>query len=198
MSIMSTRATILAALALAISASLTTLTGVASANHAGQPTRQQLMNKCAGADYCEFKPQGGMQVFGGPNMLAGSSTNCTNFNQTRVIRWESTSGTTNTFGVEISAGVTLGEIFELSIKSSFQREWSWTDTKADEIRQDVGKKSRVDIYAQKQQTRVDGQWEIHFGSRYYGHYYWFVNGSVTGQTKGQPWHTTARQVKANC
>jgi hypothetical protein len=193
------RTTILAALALAISAAFTAMPA-ANAAPADSPTVQQLLDQCAlgRTDYCQFKPSGNLLIFSGPRQFAGSSTNCTNFNQTRVIRYEASTGTKNTFGVEISATVKLGEVFEASIKTSFQREWSWEETKVDEIRQDVGKKARVDIFVVKAQARVNGTWELHFGSRYYGHYYWYVNGQVSGQTKGQPWNIRAEQRKASC
>ncbi|SMD22023.1 hypothetical protein [Lentzea albidocapillata] len=194
---MSNRTRVLTALALALAATFAAVPA-ANATHQGSPTTQQLVEHCVWANSCKFKPSGGMQIFNGPRQFAGSSTNCTDFNQTRVIRYEATTGTKNTFGVEISGGVKLGQIYEASIKASFQREWSWSETQADEIRQEVGPRSRVDIYVSKQQARVAGTWEMQFEDRWYGHYYWYVDGQVEGQTRGQPWDMQAEQRGANC
>lgn len=200
MSTISRKFTVLAAFALAVSAALIAVPGTASATHQGSPTVQELLRQCNDkkTDYCAFKPNGALQIFDGERMLAGSSTNCTKFNQTRVIRYEASTGTKNSWGVEMSVGTNLFNIFDVSIKGSYQREWSSQDTTADEIRQDVGPRSRVDIYVSKQKSRVSGTWEMHFGRPYYGHYYWYVNGQVEGQTKGQPWHMYAQPVKAKC
>ncbi|MBP2478546.1 hypothetical protein JOF53_007418 [Crossiella equi] len=185
---------------LAAGLAMAVLPGTASATHEGSPGGGQLLGECDRnrTDLCEFRPSGNMTLFWGQRQLAGSSTNCTNFNQTRVVRYEASSGTRNTFGVELSATVKVKQVFETSVKTSYQREWSMQETTADELRQDVGKKSRVMIYATKQQAQVNGTWELHFGKRYYGHYYWYVSGQATGQIKGQPWDLRAEQVKANC
>ncbi|MDX3662271.1 hypothetical protein PV646_33625 [Streptomyces sp. ID05-26A] len=188
---------VLAALAMAITAVFTALPA-ANATHDGQPTTQELMYRCVSADYCQFKPNGAMQIFSGPRQLAGSGTNCTSSLMTRVINYSATTGTKNTFGVEISGGVQLGKIFEASIKASYTREWSFSETKTDEVRQEIKPRKKVNIFASKQKSRVNGTWEIHFGKRYYGHYYWYVNGSVDGQTKDQAWDIRAEEVNAVC
>ncbi|MFJ8959802.1 hypothetical protein ACIRG5_10460 [Lentzea sp. NPDC102401] len=189
--------TILTALALAVVGFFVTVPA-ANATHAGSPTSQQLLGKCGSADYCQFKPSGAIAVFNESYKLAGSSTNCTNFNQTRVIRYESTTGATDSWGIEIAAKAELKKIFEVSVKVSYSHTWSWSDTTANEIRQDVGAYAKVNIYLAKQKSKVSGTWEIHFGSTYYGHYYWYVNGSVTGQVAGQPWDVKSVQATANC
>ncbi|WP_461513879.1 hypothetical protein [Rathayibacter agropyri] len=45
---------------------------------------------------------------------------------------------------------------------------------------------------------MTGTWEIHFDSRYYGHYIWYVDGSVSGQVVGQGWTFRSEQVPASC
>jgi len=174
--------------------------GTASANHEGTATTRELLDLCnqGRTDSCDFRPSGGISTFNGPRQLAGSSTNCTNFNQTRVIRYEASQGTSHSFGVDFSAGSKIGKSFEWSIQTSYRREWTWNDTTSDELRQDVGPRSRVIIYASKLRSRVSGTYELHFGSRYKGHYYWYVNGQVEGQTRGQPWDMSSEQVRASC
>lgn len=174
--------------------------GTASANHEGTPSTRELLQLCndGRADRCDFRPSGGINVYYGPRSLAGSGTNCTNFNQVRVIRYEASQYTSHSFGVELSAGSKIGKAFEWSISTSYSRKWAWTDSKADEVRQDIGPRSRVIVYVAKQRSQVRGTYEIHFGNRYKGHYYWYASGQVEGQTEGQPWDIATEQVRVSC
>lgn len=173
--------------------------GAASASADDQPTVTQLLELCNKGypDSCVFHPRQ-VNIFDSPRQLAGSSTNCSSFNATRVVRYDAISGTTNTWGVEVNAKTKLGEAFEVGVSSSFQRQWLWTDIRGDEIRQDVGAHAAVNIWVTKQSTQVTGTWEIHFDHRYYGHYIWYVDGAVTGQVVGQGWEFRTEQVPANC
>ncbi len=152
----------------------------ATASAAEGPTVRQLLEQCehGRTDLCEFHPSGSPEVYRGTYELAGGAQNCSEGTSTRVIRWESSQTTTNSVGVTISAGATLGEIFEASYEMSFNREWSWTTTKADEIRHELGPYQAVDIFAAPMRQKVRGTYEMHFGDPYYGHYYWYVHDVV--------------------
>ncbi|AZZ55953.1 hypothetical protein C5E08_08715 [Rathayibacter iranicus] len=175
------------------------VTGATSASADDRPTVTQLLELCnkGTPDSCVFHPRR-VEIFDSPPQLAGSSTNCSPYNATRVIRYDALSGTTNTWGVEVNARTKLGEAFEVGVSATVQHQWLWTDTRGDEIRQDIGPRGAVNIWAAKQSTRVAGTWEIHFGSRYFGHYIWYVDGSVTGQVVGQGWEFRTEQVPADC
>lgn len=166
----------------------------------GQPTTRELLEQCnwGVTDKCDFRPNGGISIYNGGRQLAGSSTNCTNFNQTRVVRYEASQGTSHSLGVEVSAGSKVGKAFEWGVRASYNREWTWNDSAVDEVRQDLGPRSRVIVWASKERSRVSGTFELHFSSRYKGHYYWYVPGTIDGQTKGQPWDFKTEQVRADC
>lgn len=188
------RATLAVVLALPV-----IVTGATAASADDQPTVTQLLELCnrGSPDSCVFHPRR-TEIFQSDPQLAGSSTNCSSFNSTRVIRYDALSGTTNTWGVEVNARTKLGEAFEAGVSNTVQHQWLWTDARGDEIRQDVGAHSAVNVWVSKQSTRVTGTWEIHFDSRYYGHYIWYVDGSVSGQVVGQGWTFRSEQVPASC
>ncbi|PXY32803.1 hypothetical protein BAY60_07870 [Prauserella muralis] len=173
--------------------------GVASA--ADEPTVRQLLEECeqGRTDVCEFHPSGSPEVYRGSYELAGGAQNCSEGTSTRVIRWESSQTTTNSVGVTISAGVTLGEVFEAGYEASFSQEWSWTTTKADEIRHELGPHQAVDIFAAPMRERVTGTYEMHFGDPYYGHYYWYVHDVVVDGPASQPaWDVKVESTTPDC
>ncbi|MFE0022758.1 hypothetical protein [Amycolatopsis sp. NPDC059021] len=194
------KAGILAA-SLAAVAATAAAPGIAAASTQDEPTVRQLLDQCnqGRTDVCDFHPSGSPQVYRGQYQLAGGATNCSGSNSTRVIRWESSQSTTNSIGVEISANVKIGKSFELGFKASYGHEWTWSSTKADEIRQDVGPRQAVNIYAAPMRTKVRGTYELHFGSPYYGHYYWYVNNvEIDGPDSNPAWDTRAESTNANC
>ncbi|PRX43958.1 hypothetical protein B0I33_113124 [Prauserella shujinwangii] len=173
--------------------------GVANAEEG--PTIRQLLEQCeqGRTDLCEFHPAGPPEVYRGSYELAGGARNCSAGTSTRVIRWESSQTTTNSVGVTISAGATLGEIFETSYEVSFSQEWSWTTTKADEIRHELGPYQAVDIFAAPMRQKVRGTYEMHFGDPYYGHYYWYVHDVVVDGPASQPaWDVKVEETDPRC
>ncbi|MGW4215286.1 hypothetical protein ACWEIJ_45445 [Lentzea sp. NPDC004789] len=172
----------------------------AAATHEGTPTSRELLNECnAGrTTKCAFRPEG-MSTYAGPRMLAGSGQNCGSGTDVRVLRWEASSTTTNSWGVEISAKYKLGEAFESSFTTTYSRQWGWTDSQSDEYRAELKPRTKKVLYASKLKTKVSGTWELNFKKRYKGHYIWYVSGGeVAGQTKGSPWDITAKEEKASC
>ncbi|WP_245267001.1 hypothetical protein [Saccharomonospora piscinae] len=173
--------------------------GVATA--ADEPTVRQLLEQCeqGRTDVCEFHPSGAPHVYRGTYELAGGAQNCSEGTSTRVIRWESSQSTTNSVGVTINAGVTLGEVFEAGYELSFQQEWSWSTSKADEIRHELGPYQAVDIFAAPMREQVTGTYEMHFGDRYYGHYYWYVhNVTIDGPSSQPAWDVKVEGVAPAC
>lgn len=165
-----------------------------------QPTTRQLLDMCdkKKTDFCEFHPEGSPVVYRGSYKLAGGSTNCSDAKLVRVIRWESSTSTTNSFGVTINGGAQLGKIFQAGVETSFHTEWSWSDTQADEVQQEVAPHSGVNVYVAPMKTKINGTYELHFGKRYYGHYYWYVHGAIDGQTKGHAWDVRTESARPNC
>ncbi|KKM47002.1 hypothetical protein VT73_00875 [Rathayibacter toxicus] len=162
------------------------------------PTTKNLLEMCSSGstDYCTFHPEGDPVVFEEDIAFIGSVENCTGSTSTRVVHYDATSRTSDTWGTDISGK--LGEIVSASIMYSYRHEFSTTDTKSDEIRQDVKPHSAVNLYISKEKTRIRGRWEMHFGYRYYGHYYWYIHDTIEGQLKGQAWNMRSVNTNPHC
>ena len=183
----------------AATAAALSLTAAGTASAADGPTTQELLAQCQRADVCEFHPSGSPSIHDGPRLLAGSATNCTSALAKRTISRSATEGTSNSFGIEISASTKLGQSFEASVTTSYHREWNWSSTTTDTIEQEVPSHSKINIFAAKQKSRINGNFELHFKKRYYGHYIWYsASGWIDGQTLGQPWDFKTQQVAPNC
>ncbi|WP_043569397.1 hypothetical protein [Actinopolyspora erythraea] len=191
-------------LAIGLSTAALAVTGLvapAGATTEAEPTVRQLLEQCenGNTDLCEFHPSGPPEDYRGSYDLVGGATNCSGGTSTRIIRWESTRSTSTNVSVTISANATLGEVFEVGFETSYERQWSWSTTKSDEIRHELGPNQAVNIYAAPMRQKVTGTYELHFGDPYYGHYYWYVNDvTVDGPSDNPAWETRVESKPANC
>ncbi|KKM47001.1 hypothetical protein VT73_00870 [Rathayibacter toxicus] len=126
----------------------------------------------------------------------GGIQNCSNSLVTRVIRYDAVSATSNSWGNETSG--TLGVILSRTISSAYGHEFSTSESKSDEIRMEAKPHTGAKIYIGKEKTRIRGHWEMHFGSRFYGHYYWYLHDTVEGQMKGQAWKIRTVAAQPHC
>lgn len=171
--------------------------GRAAAADEAPPTNQELMDRCEGADYCEFHPSG-ENIAQGDWALAGTAENCAADSQTRTIGWTRTEGETNSMGISMSATAGVKGIFEATVETSYGHTWSWEETNSNSIDQEVSPGKAVSIYVAPDRSTVTGEWELHFGDPYKGHYYWYVPATVSAPVFQTPWHTRTEEIDANC
>jgi len=173
--------------------------GVGTADHEGNPSPAELLEQCEnGIDYCEFHPSG-ENVQRGEYALAGTAENCAADPQTRNIAWSRTEGESNSLGMSISATAGVKGIFEATVQTTYGHEWSWSETSTNSVDQTVNPGKGVAIYVASDRSTVTGQWELHFGDRYEGHYYWYIdNAEISAPTFQTPWHTRTEEIDAHC
>jgi hypothetical protein len=151
------------------------------------PSTRQLLDACSWADLCEFHPQS-YSTYVGPNHQVGSTAfNCASQSNPHQINWSDTTGTTNSVGVSVSASYKFWEVYEVSVEATYQHDWtaSHTDTETDTVNVPPGYKGWLERGTAMQNAA--GWYEIHFPSRYYGHYVWYVNGyQSSGYTSDRP------------
>ncbi|MFF0087199.1 hypothetical protein ACFYR1_47265 [Streptomyces canus] len=164
-----------AAAAVAALAFGASLLGAPQAMAQDTPSTGQLLGACSWADLCEFHPQS-YWTYAGPSHQVGSvAFNCgSQVNQHRI-DWSDTTTTTHSVGVSVSAEMKFFEVFEAGVTASYGHSWqaSHTDSEGETVNIPPGSKGWVERGAPKQQAT--GWYEIHFSSRYYGHYVWYVN-----------------------
>ncbi|MEU6255394.1 hypothetical protein [Streptomyces sp. NPDC047043] len=145
------------------------------ASAADSPTTKELLDACSWADLCEFHATN-YWTYTGPNHQVGTTAyNCASQTNQHRIDWSDTTGSTNTFGISISASYEFFKVFTVGVETSYSHSWeaSHTDTESNTVNVPAGYKGWIERGTAKQQAT--GWYEIHFGKRYYGHYIWYVN-----------------------
>jgi hypothetical protein len=151
------------------------------------PTSLELLQRCNnGADYCVFHPSGDPQLFASDVHQIGTTLyNCGPGDATKTAAWSDSTGESNSLGVSLttSAGVGLEgvlTVFKVEREISYGHTWGTTDTtrRSTDVKVAAGQKAWLTRQAPMQ--RVGGTYELHFGSRFHGHYYWYVPFTMTG------------------
>jgi hypothetical protein len=158
--------------ALALGASLM---AAPQATAADSPTTKELLDACSWADLCEFHATDYWTYTGPTHQVGSTAFNCASQTNQHRIDWSDTTGSTNTFGISVSASYEWFKVFTASISASYSHSWeaSHTDTESNTLNIPAGYKGWIERGTAKQQAK--GWYEIHFGKRYYGHYIWYVN-----------------------
>lgn len=151
------------------------------------PSPRQLLDACSWADLCEFHPQS-YSTYTGPNHQVGTTAfNCGSQTDQHRIDWSDTTGTTNSLGVSVELTAKYWEAFEVSVETTYRHDWtvSHTDTESDTVNIPPGYKGWIERGTAEQQAT--GWYELHFSSRYYGHYIWYIdNYQSSGFTSDRP------------
>ena len=140
------------------------------------PTTRDLLAECGeSTDYCEFHPEGEEQVHDAERtVVVADVRNCSTVDQNETRRWTNSHGESNSVGVEVKAEMKFADVFTAGITTKYGHEWKWEKSTAEESRLTVAP-GKVGQLTQVAQARtVKGTYELHFGDRYHGHYYWYV------------------------
>lgn len=144
------------------------------------PTSMELLEKCGdGTDLCEFHVSGAPRVFFGPSEMASQTANCTDKDQTASLTWEKTSTSTNSLGVSLKVSWGPTKAFETGFKIAYQHEWISSTTDRDTTLITIPPGHLGQVYVAREMEEVSGKYEMHFGDRFYGHYYWYLPMRVT-------------------
>lgn len=157
------------------------------------PTSIELLQKCNnGTDYCVFHPNGGPQIYaGGTHQIGTTLFNCGPGSATKRVAWSDTTGETNSIGISFinaQEGGILGAVgaFKSEFEITYGHKWgsSNTTTRTTDVRVDAGQKAWLTRATPMQ--KITGTYELHFGYRFYGHYYWYVPFTIDGPAPNQP------------
>lgn len=161
-----------------------TAAAVANAEEAA-PSNEELLSDCnVRTDLCKYTMTSTKDILGPQHQVSDAEYNCSPDNQTYEKDWSSTNSSSVNIGLEIGGEVGFATVFKASFKVTTGYEWSTSKTVTDKapisVRTGwVGWIERADSL-----TQATGNYELHYGSRKAGHYYWFVNGvTFTGPTK---------------
>ncbi|MDQ1290047.1 MAG: hypothetical protein QG622_3613 [Actinomycetota bacterium] len=182
---LTTRTVAAAAVAVATMAGTTVLAGKALAEEQ-PPTSMELLMKCRnGADFCEFHAEGGPTVFAGDRHQIGTTLfNCGPGASTKQVTWIDGTSETNSLGVSLitATDTELGffSVFKTEYEVSYGHKWGTSEStnRTTDVKVDAGQKAWLTRATPMQ--RIPGKYELHFGSKFHGHYYWYVPFTMTG------------------
>lgn len=175
------------------------------------PSRQELLDLCNnGSDSCDFHPTSGVSESYRDYHEVARTYNCSPTAQERSLRWEDTTAGSVTLATEVSvtAGFNVKALakFEATVTQSYSRQWSWSSTFSDTSSLKAEPWSWVALDRNPKLQSVGGYYELHFGSRYWGHYVWYVQDFVgtgpvpqdAGVTRIRGNAMTPAEISANC
>ncbi|MFD4509170.1 hypothetical protein [Streptomyces sp. NPDC058457] len=171
--------------ALTVGASLLTAPQALAAD---SPTDAQLLKACGDtSSFCAFRPQSYWGYSGPKHQVGSTAYNCGSQTNQHRIDWSDTTTASNSVGVAVSAEYKFGEVFELSVTTTYSHTWqnSHTDTESNQVNIPSGHVGWIERGTSKQAAQ--GWWEIQFKNKYYGHYDWYVyNYKESGFNKDNP------------
>ncbi|MEU6381802.1 hypothetical protein [Streptomyces sp. NPDC046909] len=169
------------------------------------PTEEELLSQCGRADYCQFHAQsltGGL--VGEKHQVGGAAYNCGGTVHRKLTWSETTSATTN---ASISSTVAAGlwQSISVSASATFGKTLEKSHTTKVTVDFNMEPYSKMTITRGTGYQIIEGDWELHFGKRFHGHYYWYDNGYQTKvEDPDNGWEAynygpmTDAEVKSHC
>jgi hypothetical protein len=160
-------------------------TGVVNAQAATAPTFAELLNSCnKSSDYCGFHPQSYSTTIGPEHQVGDLGFNCTAVDQMAQFSWSDTTGQSDTVGIEISASAEFYQVYSVSVTATYSHTWEYSSTWTESPTLTIPAGQVGWITRGTELQNATGQWEFHYGKRWYGHYYWYINNyTQTGPVK---------------
>jgi hypothetical protein len=178
----------LAAASLTVSAAIGTTAGVIGVAHADdtQPTSIELLNECnKSTDSCVFHPNGNPTVFAGDVHQIGTTLfNCGPESAVKRVSWFDETGETNSVGISFifANEQALGPLaaFKSEFEITYGHKWGTSESTGRTTNIKVEAREKGWLVRSSPMQRISGTYELHFGSRFHGHYYWYVPFEITG------------------
>jgi hypothetical protein len=152
------------------------------------PTSMELLDECnKSTDLCVFHPNGGPELYVGDAHQVGDTLfNCGPGQATKEVTWIDATGETDSvslsFIVATEGGGADGWVgaFKTEFEITYGHKWGTTEStnRTTPVAVEAGDKGWL-VRATPMQ-RISGTYELHFGSRFHGHYIWYVPFTVEG------------------
>ncbi|MEV5508224.1 SGNH/GDSL hydrolase family protein [Streptomyces orinoci] len=146
-------------------------------SYAEVPTNAQLLQDCGKAtDSCDFHPANDRTTSYTGQHEVTRAFNCSSKDQIQKLTWSDTQSGSNSVSTEISvtAGMDFLEKFEVSFKTTYSHEWAWQKTVTNETDLTVPAGQVGMVYHSTALQSAGGEYELHYGSKHWGHYIWYV------------------------
>lgn len=147
---------------------------------------RELAAKCnRGTDVCTFRPMG-TALYSSPQKKVGRTVlNCGPGEATEYLEWSETTGEVITVGatailysesnVEF-AGLSLA--YKVKQETTYSHKWGTSESFSYGQWVKVPPRSVGWVTRSTPMQRQTGTYELHFGKRFHGHYYWYLNNAT--------------------
>jgi hypothetical protein len=137
--------------------------GLVSTAHADDaPTTEELLEKCDGADFCEFTPTSNEPFLTDSERVSPMSPNCNTSIVDLQANWSQTKGSSDSVGGSVTASSGVMGLFEASIEVNYNHTWTNTDTKGGMLTIHIAPGELGYVTRSTPMSRVKGTYELHF------------------------------------
>ena len=152
----------------------TTLAAAPSAFADGNPSTADLLGACSWADYCQFHADNYEGYTGPAHQVGTTAFNCANVTDSQTMTWSDETSSSNSVGVNITAGAKFEEVFEFEVQTTYSHTWTTYNTTSQSDTENIPSKYVGWIERGTPKQKAEGWYELHFSKPYYGHYIWYI------------------------
>ncbi|MFJ9627362.1 hypothetical protein ACIRU8_06620 [Streptomyces sp. NPDC101175] len=143
------------------------------------PTEQELLSQCGKADYCKFHTDSLTKgLVGEKHQVGGAAYNCGGTVH-RTLTWSETTGATTNASITASLASALWEPISVSVSATLGKSVEEKHTTSVSVDYTMEPYTKFWITRGTGYQIIEGDWELHFGTKFHGHYYWYDNGYQT-------------------
>lgn len=160
--------------AAAIGSLLLSVIPMSAAQAADTPTTEELLALCATADYCKFTPTSNEPFVSDPEQVSPVAPNCDPYIVDLWSNWSQTKGSSDSVGGSVTASASAFGVFTTAFEINYSHEWTSSNTTGNSLTLHVPQGNIGYVTRAAAMNRVTGTYELHFGDRFHGHYYWYT------------------------
>ncbi|MEU1517537.1 hypothetical protein ABZ490_36225 [Streptomyces sp. NPDC005811] len=150
-------------------------TGISNDNRL--PTFEELMSACGVADVCKFTVTNTEKFLGAEHAVSDIVLNCEPEPITKATTWSDTTSSSTNLGFSLTAGASFLSVLNASMTASVGVGWENSRTSSQTFTETLRPSSKSQVVRATALVRTTGNWEFHFPSRFFGHFFWFINGA---------------------
>ncbi|MGW0820077.1 hypothetical protein [Streptomyces sp. NPDC002845] len=137
------------------------------------PTDQELLDACQGADVCQYNVTSTSRYPGPEHVVGDIVINCEPETVTRNITWSDTTKASANVNLSLAGKVGFLSVLNASFTASLGVGFESSHTTSESFTETLRPFSKSEVVRAAPMMATVGDWELHFPSRFHGHFIWF-------------------------
>lgn len=137
------------------------------------PTDEELLSQCGRADVCTYTVKETSRFLGERHSVGSTVVNCEPESISRQITWSDTTESSSNVDLSFTAGASFEGVLNASFSATFGFGFENSHTKSESFTETLRPFSKSEVIRATAMVQTIGDWELHFGSRFHGHFFWF-------------------------